>query len=65
MGMHHGDGSLTRWWNLVRAAVFVGGGWTAIDSGGRGVIYQLGGGGKRVRRGPIDDEMPERVELTE
>jgi hypothetical protein len=65
MGMHHGDGSSTRWWNPVRAVVFVGGGQTAVDSSGRGVICQLGGRGKRLRRGSIDDEMPERMELTE
>jgi hypothetical protein len=29
------------------------------------MIWQLGGRGKRVRRGPIDDEMIERVDLTE
>jgi hypothetical protein len=54
-----------RWQNPVWAAVFVGGRRTAADSDGRGVICQLGGRGKRVRRGPIDDEMPEKVELTE
>jgi hypothetical protein len=45
--------------------VFVDGGRTAVDSGGQSVICQLGGKGKTVRRGPIDDEMTERVDLTE
>jgi hypothetical protein len=65
MGTHRGDGSSMRWQNPVWAAVFGGGGRSTADSGGQDVICQLGGRGKRVRRGPIDDEMPERVELTE
>jgi hypothetical protein len=58
-GTHCGDGSSTGWRNPVRAMMFIGGGRTTADSSGRDVIFQLGGSGKRVRRGPIDDEMPE------
>jgi hypothetical protein len=60
-----GDGDALWRWVIDEVMVFVDGGRTTVDSGGRSVICQLGGKGKTVRRGPIDDEMTERVDLTE
>jgi hypothetical protein len=62
---HRGDGSSMRWPILVRVAVFGGGRRLAANSGGGGVICQLGGRGKTVRRGLINDEMHKTVEMTE
>jgi hypothetical protein len=59
-----GDGDAP-WWRVIdKVAVFGGGGRPAADSSGWGVICQLGGRGKMVRRGLINDEMYETVELT-
>jgi hypothetical protein len=64
-----GDGDAPWRWVIDEVAELSSGGgvrrWQTTDSGGHGLNCQLVGRGKRVSRVPSDDEMPERVELTE